>query len=516
VLCGLQAPLPPSQGVFFKEDLPMKIFMLLVASVFSLASVAETIDTHIARLEMDARRASTQIITPTTTQSDRNRVAQSAFGSGNYRMGIVFSIPPAAKELRQWLKTNQYTLLNASITDEPHGRIKAGIFDVYTFGKTRIEQFAFIRENFKEDLAEANIPVEAYANGDIEPYLTPVDDTSLVLYFPRIDIVVNKDQIAQFMHDYNSTYVAAVAILGPSAELSPVMSDTSILLRRGKKGKGRKTMQTFNSSQRPGPTESDIEGFKDMICGSPAEEMKKACREGRAEDARRAKEAPSPSASAKFCGSGSSEKRCPYDDWWVSDDTSVAASMTQVGDVISGYAKTWTTWNPAGWSGYPTQTASWTFPWGKECIPVSDTNFTKKCLYNQDDVYIKNGTYEAEVHIPDRGCRLTTRTGTSYDKYYGCLTPYWFVSNLPDNYKDDTALDPGHTLVATVGAVGMRTILGGVEYKTHLKFWAKRGKLSYLTDSVKHYGQIGVNSFIGPYAIDTSSPLNTTRIWIVN
>jgi len=50
---------------------------------------------------------------------------------------------------------------------------------------------------------------------------------------------------------------------------------------------------------------------------------------------------------------------------------------------------------------------------------------------------------------------------------------------------------------------------------THVKYLAKRGKLSYLTDSVKHYGQIGVNSFIGPYAIDTSAPLNTTRIWIV-
>ncbi len=451
-----------------------KQLIFIVSILISGHCLAESPDWHTKRLQKEAAAANTTIITQVMTPTAKASFIDDNIDSENHKVAVVFSPALKRRELKNWLKEHDVTLLNAAIANGPSAPVLARIRGAYIFGDTIPKQLDFIEQKFKLTLEEFFGPVGNEDGGDYED-----EPIRMRMHFPRIDVIAKKSSVTSVSEQFEG--IAALSILGRAEEMSPVIQDTSAYLVNDDPAIATGESLALSEEEIPDMlSPPDIAGITPLVV-------------------------------AKMCGSGTPEARCPPDKTW---SPHIKGSYTSFyvnikthdtnDDWLVGESRNFIKWSATElFYGLPYNVWSWTEPRAKRCYPISDSNFTKKCRDNKDDVWIAKGTYESELSWIDRGCTADWRTGYPVDAYRGCMYMYWGASLLPGWYEDDLATDPGHTFSPAMGGLDMDTIIPGRTYSTSMHFHAKTRTYNRTGDIVTMRGQVGVDSYIGPYAIDT-------------
>ncbi len=231
-----------------------------------------------------------------------------------------------------------------------------------------------------------------------------------------------------------------------------------------------------------------------------------------------------------ICGplTGPPETNCPPDKYWLPSPTLMPGASNSVRSYIINYtynyaddsesissrSKSWSTgsfYSKFKWSTNPMNTAAYNNSSLPACDPdIDPLEFTATCDGDQNDViYVPESTYEDEGLIPNPACTILRRTGTTYDRSFGCYVADYAWSNLPSAYLDTTFSD-GKKFVATIGSFNAAVITPGKTYVHYQRFWAwKSNNLDLDVDRLDHGGQIGTRfcSFspaFCAYAVDTS------------
>lgn len=207
------------------------------------------------------------------------------------------------------------------------------------------------------------------------------------------------------------------------------------------------------------------------------------------------------SAVQGICGpsTGFPESNCPPDENWVPSPKVIAGAANSVVSIITNYTYTHdsqqsTQWSSGSfysrfrWSTNPVNTAAFKDHSLKACKPSINPFIT--CKDQNDVIYIPKATYEDEGHVPNPACSLLTRTGTSWDRQFGCFVADYAWSNLPYAYLDTALLD-GQSYIATIGSFQASAVVPGTTYVHYQSFWGwGHNKLTEL-GRLNHSGQIG-------------------------
>ncbi|GAB4194332.1 MAG: hypothetical protein Tsb002_25740 [Wenzhouxiangellaceae bacterium] len=221
------------------------------------------------------------------------------------------------------------------------------------------------------------------------------------------------------------------------------------------------------------------------------------------------------------CGPGvSGENNCPPDVTWVPDPRysgadadfeSVVRNFGGTQPYVEGYTYAWYNWSPAVASGVIRNTAAFKASGLPHCDPdFSISTLDARCGEGAQSnvVYVPNASYESEVIVPNWGCSLAPRTGTSFDRQFTCFTGSYYLANMPDWYADTTFFDDWLEFNASIGMLSPDFLLEGAEYYSYVYFWAWNND-NPTGRTAKLKGQIGAPQFGLIFSVDTSRTLES-------
>lgn len=223
------------------------------------------------------------------------------------------------------------------------------------------------------------------------------------------------------------------------------------------------------------------------------------------------------------CGSAVGGEPCPAVRFWTPGTQTIGSGALIAMDfhishmysdnLSDGWSQTSLKWGNtalflAGWQVGKRDTAAWNSrasrpPTWPACNFVT-VGFSMPCAPDQNNViYVPNGTYEDEVHIPNIGCTLPLRTGLPADRQYGCYVASGYDTNFPTPYLDTPVADSPTVFIAAMGSAEGKNINTSTTYSNKIYFWSNK-PVSNSGYTWRHKGQIG-----------TRSPSNCYSTWCV-
>lgn len=215
-------------------------------------------------------------------------------------------------------------------------------------------------------------------------------------------------------------------------------------------------------------------------------------------------------ATTALCGplAAKSERNCPPDKYWVPSPKLISGASNSVLSYIINYSyqydgaseslglqsRDWSSgsfYSRFKWSTNPVNTAAYKDNSLAACVPSIDPFTT--CQNQNNVIYIPASTYEDEGQVPNPACSSFSRTGTAWDRSFGCYVADYAWTNLPSGYLDTTLFD-GQKYVATVGTFNASTVIPGRTYVHYQRFWAwGKNTLDKAKEEhwLNHSGQIG-------------------------